>query len=142
MHVPDSFGLALAVTGGLGAGVIICLSFLVAPLVFKTVDGPAASRFLRALFPRYYRALLALGLIATGLALAGPRAALLPSVSWLLAAAGSVALVPAINTARDAGASGEARFRRLHGLSVGLNGVMLLACCWIVAAMARLPAAG
>ncbi len=142
MHVPDSFGLALAVTGGLGAGVIICLSFLVAPLVFKTVDGPAASRFLRALFPRYYRALLALALIATGLALAGAPAGLWAAGSWLAAAAGSLALVPAINAARDAGDAGAARFRRLHGLSVGLNLVMLVACAWIVAALARLPEAG
>ncbi len=140
--MPDSFGLALAVTGGLGAGVIICLSFLVAPLVFKTVGGPDASRFLRALFPRYYRALLALALIATGLALAGARAGLIPAVSWLLAAAVSVFLVPAINAARDAGAEGEVRFRRLHGLSVGLNGLMLVACGWVVAAVARLPVGG
>jgi hypothetical protein len=142
VHVSDSFRLALAVTGGLGAGVIVCLSFLVAPLVFKTLDGPSASRFLRALFPRYYRALLALSVLATALAIAGIPAGRWPASLWLLAAAGSLMLIPAINSARDAGPAGEARFRRLHGLSVGLNLVMLLACGWIVAAISRLPAPG
>jgi hypothetical protein len=130
------------VTAALGAGVIVCLSFLVAPLVFKTIDGAGASRFLRALFPRYYRVLLALALVAAGLALAGHRAALWPSISWLLAAAGSLLLVPMINAARDAGAAQAARFRQLHGLSVLLNVAMLGACIWLITGVARLPAYG
>ncbi len=140
--MPDSFGLALAVTGALGAGVIVCLSFLVAPLVFKTIDGPGASRFLRALFPRYYRALLALSVVAAGLALASHSVAIWPAASWLLAAAGSLILVPLINAARDAGPGSAARFRQLHGLSVALNVVMLIACIWLVTAMSRLTSAG
>lgn len=138
--MPDSSALALAVTGALGAGVIVCLSFLVAPLVFKTIDGPSASRFLRALFPRYYRSLLALAAVAAGLALASHSGATWPAVSWLLAAAGSLVLVPFINAARDAGPGSAARFRQLHGLSVVLNVVMLVACIWLVTVVSRLNA--
>jgi hypothetical protein len=111
--------------GGVGSGIILCLSFVVAPLVFKTLDGPAASRFLRALFPRYYRFLAVLALAAVLLVVFSGHHGLWPALVWLAAAVLSLVLVPAINAARDAGASGATRFKALHGLSVGLNFVML-----------------
>jgi len=73
------------------------------------------------------------GLVGAGLA----RTDLLPAAVGLAGlAAGSLALVPRINAARDAGPAGAARFRRLHGLSVAINLAMLGASGWLVAAFA------
>lgn len=120
--------------GAVGTGIILCLSFVVAPLVFKTLDGPSASRFLRALFPRYYRVLAALSLAAVLLVVFSGHRGLWPALVWLAAAVLSIGLVPVINAARDAGASGATRFKALHGLSVGLNFVMLGASVLLAAA--------
>ena len=131
-HVLTLAGALLAALA-FGAGGFV--SFVLAPMVFRVLEPAEASRFLRAMFPRYYAFLLGcgLGLAATGLA----RPSLLPAAVGLAGiAAGSLALVPRINAARDAGPAGAARFRRLHGLSVAINLAMLFASGWLVAGLA------
>lgn len=49
-------------------------------------------------------------------------------------------LTPAINAARDAGPSGQERFRRLHRLSVRLNSVVLILGVALLVAFATRPA--
>lgn len=115
-------------------------SLVVAPTVFQALDGESGGRFLRRLFPRYYLFGAGCSLVLVTAALVSPAAGV-----WVLAgglalcglAFGSLALVPAINRARDAGASGAARFRRLHGASVGLNGVALLVAVGVSIALVR-----
>lgn len=121
---------------GTWVGAIIFQSAVVAPAVFVDLDNHAARRFLRTLFPRFYR----LGLVCGGLIIGGV-AAIAVVTGWsntpvviATAAAGMLALemislrlVPKINAARDEGESGTARFERLHRISVVLTIVILLA---------------
>lgn len=115
-------------------------SFVVAPTVFQALDGESAGRFLRTVFPRYYLFGAGCSVVLVLAALIAPAAG-----GWVLAggvalaalALGSLALVPAINRARDAGAAGAQRFRRLHGASVALNLVALLVAVGVSIALVR-----
>ncbi|MEJ2514811.1 MAG: DUF4149 domain-containing protein [Gammaproteobacteria bacterium] len=132
----DMTQVAAALLAGLAFGANAFLSFVLAPMVFRVLEGPAASAFLRALFPRYYAFTAAVGaglLLATVLAGTGWSAA----AALTLLAAASLALVPRINAARDAGEAAAARFRRLHGASVVLNLGMLAASGWLVVLFSR-----
>lgn len=105
-------------------GVIGAVSFLVAPAVFHTLEAEAAGRYLRRLFPRYFSAAAVLAVVAAVMAVLTGH----PIVAVLLAGDAlcfvlALALIPAINAARD---NGDPRFRRLHGASVAFNGVGLV----------------
>jgi O-antigen/teichoic acid export membrane protein len=54
----------------------------------------------------------------------------------------SLSLVPLINAARDSGAVGEKRFRRLHRLSVLLTVLVLLLSLVVIAAVVRTASLG
>jgi len=103
--------------------------------VFADLDAESARRFLRTLFPRFYR----LGLICGALVLLGIAAvAFLAGGSERLAVIGIAALimfaleamslwmVPRINAARDLGDAGRSRFERLHRISVALTVAILI----------------
>jgi len=94
--------LAVIVISG-RIGVILAISGLAAPIVFRTFDADAAGRCLRRLFPRYFAA-----------ALVAANGACFAWAPWL---------VPRINVARD---RADPAFRRLHGWSVAANGAALL----------------
>jgi uncharacterized membrane protein len=116
-------------------------AFIVAPAAFSALDREAAGRFVSAVFPRYYTAGLALGLVALfGLGVrwvgGGWR-----SLDWLNGGcvllmlaltlyAGAVVL-PAAHAAREAVRSAgadpaaAASFARLHRLSSILNVVVM-----------------
>jgi hypothetical protein len=125
----------ITIATGTWVGAIIFQSAVVAPAVFVDLDSDAARRFLRTLFPRFYR----LGLVCGGVALVC-IVFIAMSSGWsdalrILAAAASLMLVlegvslwlvPRINTARDAGEAGIARFERLHRISVALTVVILV----------------
>lgn len=143
----NTFALPLInVAAAIWVGAIVFQSFFVAPVLFRQVSGADASRFLRALFPRFYwlglgcgAAMLA-GMLAAGLAgqADGGAGWLLPAtVAMLLAEAVSLWLVPRINAARDAGEAGAGRFRTLHALSVALTLAVLLLGIAILVALAR-----
>lgn len=124
--------LLLLASIGVLIGSIVFLSFVLAPLIFQTLDATAASRLLRALFPRYYR----LGLLccATGLGTAVLLATLHPTAAaagcavllagMTISTGYSLQLVPRINTARDSGEN--SLFKTLHLRSVILNGANLV----------------
>lgn len=124
-----------AILAGAAFGAVVFVSFVLAPMVFRALEPASASRFLRAMFPRYYAYLLACGagLAGVGLAVPGIGPA---SVALAALAAASILLVPRINAARDAGEARRRRFRQLHGLSVALNLGMLAASGWAVARLA------
>jgi hypothetical protein len=127
-------------------GVMVFFSLFVAPAAFSVLDRESAGRLVSAVFPRYYAVGLVLGLVGlAGLAgrlLAGERGPAPWALALLLLMLGLTAftmlvLLPQLEevraTLRAAGVapgSGlpETRaFGRLHGLSLILNGVTLLA---------------
>ena len=135
-------------------GSVLFLSFGVAPLIFRVLDPEPASRFVRALFPRYYL----WGTVAGALALAsgvavplafpelrgpwvGVRALATLAATLAMLYAGNV-LTPAINAARDAGPAEAGRFDRLHKRSVRLNGAVLLVGLGLLLAFAARPKPG
>jgi hypothetical protein len=119
-------------------GSILFFSFGVAPVIFKVLGAEAGARFVRALFPRYYLWGSIAGAIALPAAMAVPLAVPELRGPWVgLQAMGLLAgtlimlyagnsLTPAINTARDAGPAGKARFDQLHRRSVRLNALVLV----------------
>lgn len=116
-------------------GAIIFQSVVVAPAVFVDLDREAARRFLRTLFPRFYRLGLVCGLITlAGIASIALMSDFSKSLAALTAAAMlmlvlefiSLWMVPRINAARDAGELGVARFEYLHRISVALTIVILI----------------
>lgn len=120
---------------GIRLGAIVFQSAYVAPVVFTVLDEAAASRFLRSLFPRFFKlgiacgAILLVVLVAAGVT--GGFGAPLPILIAIAATvtvldAAALGLVPAINAARDRGEAGAARFRFLHRLSVLATVLVLL----------------
>jgi vacuolar-type H+-ATPase subunit I/STV1 len=104
-------------------GIIVAQVALTAPVVFKVLDNDNASKFLRAIFPRYYLLLFLICLVA-----------LLISYLWfsvidiwialtasLLAFIGFI-IIPLTNSARDRG--WNKLFKFLHNISV-LNTIIL-----------------
>lgn len=121
---------------GAWLGAIVFQSALVAPAVFGELDAAAARRVLRRLFPRFF----SLGIVLIGVALAavavapiapGVRSTSAATLAMMLLAIGlSLALVPAINAASDAG--NASRFRILHGASVLLTLATLVGAIGVV----------
>lgn len=113
-------------------GGMMLYSFGFSPMVFSAMPAADAGRFIRAAFPWYYLFVI----VAAGLG--GAILLFLNAWSATLALAISAAaiyarqvLMPQINDARDQQLQGnldaKRRFGRLHGLSVGLNFVQLIA---------------
>ncbi|MAD61889.1 MAG: hypothetical protein CMH49_10335 [Myxococcales bacterium] len=120
---------------GLICGMILFQSAIVAPIVFKKLDGDQAKVFLRTLFPRLFKLCAFLGLISLGQLLVWSGAAIL-SASHIVAlltviAMGTCnALVPATNLARDEG--NQDKFDKLHKVSVYLTMFVLISnLSWI-----------
>lgn len=117
----------------LGFGGMVFFSGVFSPLVFARLPGETAGPFIRQVFPWYFAAVsVTLGLAGAALLAAGGTA-------WgatLLAMAGlgvlnREALMPAINALRDRQLAGDRaagrRFARLHGASVAINLVQMVA---------------
>ena len=113
----------LTLSYSLMLGIIVAQVALTAPVVFKVLDNDNASKFLRAIFPRYYLLLFLICLVA-----------LLISYLWfsvidiwialtasMLAFIGFI-IIPLTNSARDRG--WNKLFKFLHNISV-LNTIIL-----------------
>ena len=113
----------LTLSYSLTLGIIVAQVALTAPVVFKVLDNDNASKFLRAIFPRYYLLLFLICLVA-----------LLISYLWfsvidiwialtasMLAFIGFI-IIPLTNSARDRG--WNKLFKFLHNISV-LNTIIL-----------------
>jgi len=132
-------GVALAMM----LGVMLFFSFVVAPLVFRCLEATEAGRLIRAVFPWYYAVLIALSLIAA--IILAPARPWLAMVTALVLAGAIFArqwLMPRINAASDASQSGDtgarARFGRLHGASVVINGAQMLLVVFVLIAVTAL----
>ena len=119
---------ALAVAVWLGG--VVCLSFVVAPAAHGTFPSPEARRFLRPIFPRYYRLGYLCGSVALAAVLLGSAslsqeeiARLAVPIAFALVAGlvGGEILLPRLQAS-----SGEhAGFDRLHQISAMLNTALL-----------------
>jgi len=143
--------ILLTVACGAWAGAILFQSAIVAPSVFSVLDESAARRFLRTLFPRFFRLGLVLSLLSVASAVVAGATTGWPSGSLFIAsaatlmaafAATALGMIPAINAARDAGGAGAARFSALHRINVGLTVAMLVAAIAILSTVGLIAAAG
>ena len=99
------------------AGIIFCHLFLTTPIIFKTLDEDSASRFLRAIFPRYYALIFLLSIPAT-LILYFQDSQLSWWIGFNISAHALLGLIgiPITNAAKDRG--WETIFSFSHGFSV------------------------
>lgn len=116
---------------GASLGIIVFQSAVLAPLVFTQLKDGSSGQFLRALFPRFFLILAALGL---GSALASyfggfDRGAVLGGIALILALI-AYALIPGTNRARDE--DRKKAFRTLHlasvllTLGIGISNLLIL----------------
>lgn len=122
--------LALLTTALLFGGMVL-YAFGFAAFLFQVLPAETAGATIRRAFPHFYL------FVMTCAALAGASlwpqdrlgALLLLSIALTTIPARQV-LMPAINRATDRGA--QARFRRLHSLSVALTVVHILLAGWVL----------
>lgn len=117
----------------------------VLPTLFLNLETSEAGRIAALLFPAYFRAGLAVGVVATGVALVLARGA---GRAWKVVAAvlavmtlcqgwSALVLHPEMAAIRGVDAAID-RFQELHRLSVRLNSVVLLGGLALLAASGRL----
>ena len=104
-------------------GIIVAQVILTAPVIFKVLDNENASKFLRAIFPRYYLLLFLICLVASLISYLWFSAI----DTWIALTASMLAfigfiIIPVTNSARDRG--WNKLFKILHNISV-LNTIIL-----------------
>lgn len=116
-------------------GAITMFTLTVSPTVFATLEGPQASAFLRAYFPRLFKYEIAVGLaiiaLSIGLSMEGTTYQYGLSVGLVVTALAYLNLrviMPRVNEVSDQLISDPSpttkkRFGMLHGLSVGFFGI-------------------
>ncbi len=108
-------------------GIMLFFSFVIAPVVFTTLDEESARKFIRRIFPFYYNVNLGLSLIVllTFLFLSklGIDFYLILAIT-LLFAASNYLLMPLINKYRDN--KQDKKFKYSHFISVVINFVQML----------------
>ena len=116
-------------------GAITMFTLTVSPTVFTTLEGPQASAFLRAYFPRLFKYEIAVGLtiigLSIGLSMEGTIYQYGLSVGLVVTALAYLNLrviMPKVNEVSDQLISDptptlKKRFGLLHGLSVGFFGI-------------------
>ena len=106
------------------AGVILCHLVLTTPIIFKTLEEEEASRFLRAIFPRYYLLIFLLSLPALSI-LYFQDSVLTWWLGFNLSIHALVGLIgiPITNAAKDRG--WDRVFSFSHGVSVYCTIVIL-----------------
>lgn len=114
-------------------GAMLFFSFIVTPVAFRALEGEHISTYLRALFPHYYLVIIVCGAVsALMLALAArpvPAAVMAMVAGFALLV--RQGLLPRLDTLRAGRAAGDEeatrQFKRLHGLSMAINLVQIVA---------------
>ncbi len=108
-------------------GIMLFFSFVIAPVVFTTLDEDNARKFIRRIFPFYYNVNLGISLIVLlifiFLSKLGVDFYLILVVS-LLFAISNYLLMPLINKYRDQ--NQEKKFKHSHFISVVINFVQMI----------------
>ena len=108
-------------------GIMLFFSFVIAPVVFTTLDEDNARKFIRRIFPFYYNVNLGLSLIVLITFLFLSKLGIdfyLILVITLLFAASNYLLMPLINKYRDE--NQDKKFKYSHFISVVINFVQML----------------
>ena len=108
-------------------GIMLFFSFVIAPVVFTTLDEDNARKFIRKIFPFYYNVNLGLSLIVLLTFLFLSKLGLdfyLILVITLLFATSNYLLMPLINKYRDE--KKDKKFKYSHFISVVINFVQML----------------
>ena len=107
-------------------GIMLFFSFVIAPVVFTTLDEDNARKFIRRIFPFYYNVNLGLSLIAlltfVFLSKLGIDFYLILAIT-LLFATSNYLLMPLINKFRDE--KQDKKFKYSHFLSVVINFIQI-----------------
>ncbi len=108
-------------------GIMLFFSFVIAPVVFTTLDEDNARKFIRRIFPFYYNVNLGISLIVLftfiSLSKLGVDFYLILVIS-LLFAISNYLLMPLINKYRDQ--NQEKKFKYSHFISVVINFVQMI----------------
>ena len=108
-------------------GIMLFFSFVIAPVVFTSLDEENARKFIRRIFPFYYNVNLGLSLIVLLTFLFLSKLGLdfyLILVITLLFATSNYLLMPLINKFRDE--KQDKKFKYSHFLSVLINFIQML----------------
>ena len=108
-------------------GIMLFFSFVIAPVVFTTLDEENARKFIRRIFPFYYNVNLGISLIVLLIFLflskLGVDFYLILAIT-LLFAASNYLLMPLINKYRDE--KQDKKFKYSHFISVVINFIQML----------------
>ena len=108
-------------------GVMLFFSFVIAPVVFTTLDEDNARKFIRRIFPFYYNVNLGISLIVLltfiFLSKSGIEIYLILSICALFATSNYL-LMPLINKYRDE--KQDKKFKYSHFISVSINFVQMI----------------
>ena len=114
-------------------GIMLFFSFVIAPVVFTTLDEDNARKFIRRIFPFYYNVNLGISLIVLltfiFLSKLGVDFYLILAIS-LLFAISNYLLMPLINKYRDE--KQDKKFKYSHFLSVLINFVQMICLVFIL----------
>ena len=108
-------------------GIMLFFSFVIAPVVFTTLDEDNARKFIRKIFPFYYNVNLGLSLIVLLIFLFLSKLGIdfyLILAITLLFATSNYLLMPLINKFRDE--KQDKKFKYSHFLSVVINFIQML----------------
>ena len=109
-------------------GIMLFFSFIVAPVVFTTLDEANARKFIRKIFPYYYNVNLGISLLVLLIFLFTSNFEIkfyLILVVAILFAISNYLLMPMINKFRDE--NQDKKFKYLHLTSVIFNFIQILA---------------
>ena len=108
-------------------GIMLFFSFVVAPVVFTTLDEENARKFIRRIFPYYYKVNLGISLLILLILLFANNFEVkfyLILVVAILFAISNYLLMPMINKFRDE--NQDKKFKYLHAISVIFNFIQIL----------------
>ena len=108
-------------------GIMLFFSFVIAPVVFTTLDEDNARKFIRKIFPFYYNVNLGLSLIVLLIFLFLSKLGIdfyLILAITLLFATSNYLLMPLINKYRDE--KQDKKFKYSHFISVVINFIQML----------------
>jgi len=108
-------------------GIMLFFSFVIAPVVFTTLDEENARKFIRRIFPFYYNVNLGISLIVLVIFLLLSKFGVdfyLILVITLLFATSNYLLMPLINKYRDE--KQDKKFKYSHFMSVVINFIQMI----------------
>ena len=114
-------------------GIMLFFSFVIAPVVFTTLDEDNARKFIRRIFPFYYNVNLAISFIVLLLFLFLSKLGVdfyLILIITILFALSNYLLMPLINKYRDE--KQDKKFKYSHFISVTINFVQMICLVFLL----------